>query len=212
MVTGFIPLVVICSELMRSEPMRSKSIRSRRVNWLGTHMFGTVGAEATSAVKRGFRPGARPKSWGCYRIRPHMASAAPSQAKHILHVIATALLPGHPARGAHRPLGKSHAARCLVGNLDALPFGGEHHRMLTDDIAGTQRGKTDLLVGARSTLANPLKYTMLLERTPQALGDDLAHLQCCTRGRIDLVAMVRLDHLDIIAFIPQRPGCRLQQF
>jgi hypothetical protein len=49
-----------------------------------------------------------------------------------------------------------------------------------------------------------------LSVTAQRRGDDLAHLQRGARGRIDLVAVVRLDDLDVVAG-GQRLGGHLQQ-
>ena len=82
--------------------------------------------------------------------------------------------------------------------------------MFAHDIAAADGGKTD---GGRVTLARDavaLVDCAILEVAPQRLGHDLAHFQRRARGRIDLVAVVRLDDLNVVAR-GQRLGRHLQQ-
>jgi hypothetical protein len=88
------------------------------------------------------------------------------------------------------------AAR-FVGDFQTFADAGEHHRMVTDDIAAAQGGETD---GARITLAGDALAAINgagIQVTPQCVGDDFAHPQRGAGRRIDLVPVMRFDNLDI---------------
>src|SRR5690606_20781840 len=56
-----------------------------------------------------------------------------------------------------------------------------------------------------------LEHSDLIEIAPQRIGDHLAHSQGGAGGGIDLVAMVRLDDLDVVA-AREDAGGDLEQF
>lgn len=53
-----------------------------------------------------------------------------------------------------------------MGNFDTLAFSGKHHCVLANNVASAHGGKTDLFVGARTTLAYPLIDTVLFYVRP----------------------------------------------
>ena len=84
-----------------------------------------------------------------------------------------------------------------MGDLDALAGAREQHRVLADDVAAADGGEAD---GAPVALARvPLAAVdgALAEVAAEGLGDDLAQPQGSARGGVDLVAVVRLDDLDV---------------
>ena len=84
-----------------------------------------------------------------------------------------------------------------MGDLDPLPGPGEHHRMLAHRVAAADRLESDGLAVAHPRVPFPAVDGTAREVAPQRIGDDLAHPHRGAGGRIDLVAMVHLDDLDV---------------
>jgi hypothetical protein len=86
-----------------------------------------------------------------------------------------------------------------VRDLDALAGAGEQHRVVAHDVAPADGREAD---GRRVALAGDAFARVdraLLQVSAQRIGDHLAHLERGARGRIDLVAVVRFDDLDVVA-------------
>ena len=86
-----------------------------------------------------------------------------------------------------------------MGDFDALAGTREQHGVVAHDIAAAHGGEAD---GGRIALAGHAFTAIdgaLLEIAAQRIGDDLAHFQRGTRRRIDLVAVMGFDDLDVIA-------------
>ena len=86
-----------------------------------------------------------------------------------------------------------------MGDLDALADAGEHHRVIADDIAAAQRGEADRAGAALAGVPLACVDRDVVEPASLRRGDDLAHLERGARGRIDLVAVMRLEDLDVVA-------------
>ena len=107
--------------------------------------------------------------------------------------------PGFPLQeldGAQRALGVGRAALRAHRDLDALAGAGEHHRVLADDVAAADRMEADLRRLPLAGNAFAAEDEILFVQSP---GDDLAQLQRRAGRRVDLVAVVRLDDLDVVA-------------
>ena len=91
-------------------------------------------------------------------------------------------------------------------DLDALAGAGKHHRVVTDDVAAADRREPDRARTALAGMAFARVHGELRERAAEGGGDDLSHLQRRARRRIDLVAMVRLDDLDVVAVAEHASG------
>src|SRR5690606_19972848 len=86
-------------------------------------------------------------------LSSQITPAGSLETEDVLHVVATGRSRRQPVGCAHRAPGKGHAARGLVGDLDPLAVGGEHHRVVADDIPGAHRGKADGVPGTGAGLA-----------------------------------------------------------
>ena len=71
--------------------------------------------------------------------------------------------------------------------------------MVAHDIAPAYGGKANLLRLALASVAVALEYGALLQIAAQGCGNDFAHFQGRAAGRVHLVAVVRLNDLDVIA-------------
>ncbi len=132
------------------------------------------------------------------------------QAEHVEHVEQARAVRRQEAGRAQAALGIPGTAGGLVGDFDALARAREQHRMVAHDVAAAHRGEAD---GGRIALAGQAfaaVHGAVLELAAQRLGDDLAHLERRAGGGIHLVAVVRLDDLDVVAR-GQRPGRHLQE-
>src|SRR4051812_18014448 len=131
------------------------------------------------------------------RRRRFRASLA--QAEHVVHVVEPGRLAAQPFRGAQGAHGVGRAALRAHGDLDALAGAGEEHGVLADDVAAPDGMEADFLPGALAGLALAAMARDLRQLALQRLGNDFAKFQRGARGRIDLVAVVRLDDLDVVA-------------
>ena len=106
---------------------------------------------------------------------------------------------GEEARGAQRALRVRKAARRFMRDLDALADAREQHRMVADDIAAADGGKTDRRRIALARHAFAPVHGAVLQVAAERVGDDFAHRERGARRRIDLVTVMRLDDLDVVA-------------
>ena len=72
-----------------------------------------------------------------------------AQSQHVLHVEQAALPGREKSGGTQRALRESCTAARPVGNLDAFACSCKHHRVITDDVSASHRGKADC-IAARS--------------------------------------------------------------
>ena len=72
----------------------------------------------------------------------------------------------------------------------------KHNGMFTDQITGTDSGKTD---GPVTFTRDPFTtiYGTLFQIATQCFGNHFAHAQCSSRRRIDFMAMMTFDDLDV---------------
>ena len=114
-------------------------------------------------------------------------------------------LAGEEARRAQAALRVGGAAGRPVRDLDALAGAGEQHRVVADDVAAAHAGEADASTGrARRSRLRGRRPRSACRSRPERRGDHLAHLQRGAAGRIDLVAVVRLDDLDVVALGQRR--------
>ncbi len=107
--------------------------------------------------------------------------------------------PVEPARGAQRALRIGRPAPGSHRDFDPLALAGEDHRVLADDVAAPDRVEGDL---PRPALAGDPLAAMhgdRLEVAAERGGDRLAEPERGAGGRVDLVAVMRLDDLDVVA-------------
>src|SRR5690606_24880989 len=97
--------------------------------------------------------------------------------KNILHVIQASSLTLEPQRSPHGAFGKGHPATGLVGNFDALTFGGKQDSVVAHHVASTDGFKTDLLARALTGEAFAVVDSTFFYITAQSIGDDFAHTQ-----------------------------------
>jgi hypothetical protein len=85
-----------------------------------------------------------------------------------------------------------------MGELEALALAGEDHGVVADDIAAAQSREADIsgLAGASMAIAHALAARG--EVDAPALGCGAAQGERRARGRIDLVAVVHLQDLDVV--------------
>jgi len=74
--------------------------------------------------------------------KPPMCAFLPD-AQHVVHAEQAARVACQEARGAQAALGIAGAAAALVADLDALAGAGKQHRVVTDDVAAADGGKTN---------------------------------------------------------------------
>src|SRR5581483_7123419 len=82
-----------------------------------------------------------------------------------------------------------------MSDFHTFAGGGEHHRMIADDLAGTDRRNAD-----RSWFAFPAARTVdrdVLQLAPARLGQYLAHAERRARWRVEFMAVMRLDDFDV---------------
>src|SRR5581483_11847463 len=100
-------------------------------------------------------------------------------------------------RRAQRPGREVAARRRAMRELDALARAGEDDRVLADDVAAAQRREADR---ARRPLAGDAFARVdrvIGEAHAGARGGRLAELERRARRRVDLVAVMHLDDLDV---------------
>src|SRR5213079_1961698 len=97
-------------------------------------------------------------------------------------------------------LGKCHAAGRLVRNLQTLTLGGEQHGVITYDVTATHSGEADrfALTDTRVTLTTI--DGDLAQIAAQRIGNDLTHTHRRARRRVNLVAMMSFNDLDVGIF------------
>ena len=95
--------------------------------------------------------------------------------ENILHAVKTRLPLLYPATGAHRTMGKSHAAGSLVSYLDALSFGSKQYRVFADDITRTDGFKSDGLTIPGTYLALATVNATSIQVAAQSFGYHPAH-------------------------------------
>src|SRR5262245_45908651 len=120
----------------------------------------------------------------------HSTRASTLQTEHVLHVVQTARTAGEPLRSAHCADGEVHPTSGAMRDLDPFTGAGEHHRVFTDDVTGANRLETDRLAIARPGDALSAVHRVLGEIAIERLRENLAHLECGARRRVDLAAVV----------------------
>ena len=86
-------------------------------------------------------------------------------------------------------------------DFNTLTRTAEIHSMVANDIPTPYNGKTDRTVFTWASMARAGPGCDVVERFAPRIGNDLPHLECRTRGRIDLVFVMRLKHLNVITRI-----------
>ena len=84
-----------------------------------------------------------------------------------------------------------------MGQLDGFALAGENDRVFADHRAAAQGGKADAAGLARAGVAIADPDRVLAQSDPAAFGCGLAEQQSRSRWRIDLVAVVHFQHLDV---------------
>lgn len=84
-----------------------------------------------------------------------------------------------------------------VPDDDPLTFAGENHVMLADDVAAANCRESDIALAPGP--GDPVAATVrnFAERAAPAFGSGFAQHQGCSRWRIDLLVVVRLNDLDV---------------
>jgi putative peptidoglycan lipid II flippase len=88
-----------------------------------------------------------------------------------------------------------------VGELEALAFAGEDHDVVADDIAAAERREADIGAGTGTGVAIAHALAAAIEIDAAAPRGGAAQGQRRARGRIDLVAVMHLQHFDVVGFI-----------
>src|SRR4029077_2404942 len=118
-------------------------------------------------------------------------------AQHIHHIEHAGALAPPPQRGFDGPARIDPPISSAMDQLDPFTVGGKNDRVVTDDAATAQDQKTDIAAPALAGVAVARARTDLLKLDFAALGSGAAQHQGRTRRRVDLVAMMHLEHLDI---------------
>jgi hypothetical protein len=99
--------------------------------------------------------------------------------QNILHIKQTGLLSRQPFGGTHGTSGKCRATGSFVGNLYALTFSREQHRVITDNISSAHSGKPYGLGVAGTGLPFAAIHSYLLEVATQGSSNRLSQRQGC---------------------------------
>src|SRR5580704_2252389 len=97
--------------------------------------------------------------------------------------------------------GENHAVFGPVREFDALRRTGKDHAMLADHRAAAQRSKADIAGTARAGHAVAPAHRMLREIDATALRRRAAEHQRGARWRIDLLAVMHFDDLDVVIVV-----------
>src|SRR5579862_3117623 len=146
-----------------------------------------------------------------YRRPSATASRALLKAKHVVHVVEPRLPAPQELGGPQGAQRVGHPALRADGHLDPLPGAGKDDRVLADDVAAADGMETDLLRRARPDVAFAAMLCFLFQISLQCRSDDFAQFKSGARGRVHLLAMVRLDDFDVVA-VAQDTRCDLGQF
>ena len=92
-----------------------------------------------------------------------------------------------------------------MGDFQSFALTGKNDRMVTDDVTGTDRAKPNTVTIPRTDPTFAAINRDLRKIPVQRLGHDLPKTKRRARRRVDLVAVVRFNNLDIDA-IAQRLG------
>mmetsp|Transcript_6334 Transcript_6334/g.25725 ORF Transcript_6334/g.25725 Transcript_6334/m.25725 type:complete len:413 (-) Transcript_6334:1763-3001(-) len=184
---------------------RSRPRRARR----SSQAFHRISAQALTDIASSSSATARPTTSLCAQksSKPVMSVL---EAQHVVHAEQAGGLAGQEARRAQAALGIDAAAAGLVADLDALAGAGEQHGVVANDVAAAHGGEADGGRVARAGDALAAVDGAGLQVTAQRIGDDLAHLQRGAAGRVDFVAVMGLDDLDVEAFV-HRPCREVEQ-
>ena len=125
------------------------------------------------------------------------------KSEHVLHVIKPRTLRSQPLAGFYCAAGKSHARTGFVCEFYAFAIGGEHHRMIADDIATAECVHADLAGGACSGEAKATVNDVLVIIRFRFLIEDFEKSARGTGRGIDLMTMVHFRDLDIKMFIAE---------
>jgi hypothetical protein len=128
-----------------------------------------------------------------------MVGRSSAQTQHVEHVEQTRLLRRQETHRAQAALRIGGPARRLVRDLDALASTGEKHRVVADDVAAADGREADRRRIALAGHAFARIDGAVLEIAAERFGDHLTHLERRARRRVDLVAMVCFDDLDVVA-------------
>ena len=118
-------------------------------------------------------------------------------AEHVHHGIEARRLAVAPQGGLDGAARKNTAIGGAMGELDQLAVGGKDHGVLANDAAAAQGSKADVAAPALAgvTIADP--HAGIVQLDAAALGGRLAQHQGRSGRRVDLVAMMHLENLDV---------------
>src|SRR5258708_33107493 len=134
---------------------------------------------------------------GASTSTPRETEASAPQAEYVRHVVETRRLGRDPTCRANDAAREDLPAAGAVRQLDALGGPREHHGVPARDVAATQCCKPDVARPARPGVAVAHALALGGELDPAAARRSLAQRQRGSRGGVDLVAVVHLQHLDV---------------
>src|SRR5690348_4620933 len=120
------------------------------------------------------------------------------EAENVLHRIKPRLLAGQPLRRRDRAAREHAPAGCAMRQLDHLAIGRKDGAMLAGIVAAAQRREADIAAPARPRDAVAYALAFRGEIDTAARGRRLAERQRRARRRVDFVAMMHLENLDIV--------------
>src|SRR5690606_37216941 len=122
----------------------------------------------------------------------------PLQSKNILHRIQPGLAANHPLRGANGASGERHPVAGAMCELDAFADAREGDGVIPDHIAPPEDAEANAARLPRAARAMSCVLRLLAQRDAAAPRRRLAERERGSGGRILLVAVVRLEDLDVV--------------
>src|SRR5438067_6981997 len=134
------------------------------------------------------------------QARPLLLVSPPrsAQAEHVPHVVEARRLADEPFRRSDGAAREDLATRRLVAELEALAGRREDDRVLAGDVAAAQRGEADIAAPPWSGLAVAHALRDAVEIDAAAFRRGAAEGEGGAGRCVDLVAMVHLEHLDVV--------------
>ena len=93
-----------------------------------------------------------------------------------------------------------------MSNLDALTFTGEDHGVITNNISSADRAKSNRVAISGTSAALAPVNGCFLKVSAERCSNHFAQAECCARGSIDFVAVMRFDDLHIDAIAKRQRG------
>src|SRR5690606_22542447 len=141
---------------------------------------------------------------GSSRARRRRGRPVARSSQDVPHAVEAGRPADDPARGAQRPAGKGAPAGGAVGELQPLALAAEVDRVLADHVAAPQGQHPDLARRAWADQALASEAAVLAQIAPEGGGHGFGEPERRPRGRVLLVAVMRLEDLHVEA-LAQRP-------